>query len=450
MTTQSQLDDESSLILPWVFPYVSTCSATGDTTYLVDTNIWQDTNAIIYLSQSLNSCWIYRPDASAAGDRERQIGGNTGNALDLTNGRIYPIKAWTNAPANAERYLITTIQPTLLFNLSKAALHRFPLPTLRPLGVFSDSDMATSGTTNYTISGAGAISKVTAAANVNLGTQSLFFNAATAGEYVESPAIRVATGQQYFASVNIRVDAGGPFAFAIYDNTNGAEIDSSSRVSTSHEQWRSLRRLFTPPSGCEEVTLRVYCTNATDDAYINYFSGPWKSSDRVFNFTSLINRGSQVRKLLTASYQHDPSGNVRDATTRAYTEIERRTLDYDVRVNLADVHPTRLEFKPYSSVPLEELFIEQIIRADAYYTLAFTAAGETSPDVAIDKRHWALARCRDVCTHVLSGDRGHEAAKASRDEIDAELEPLMKDYAQQDLETTAVPPRMAANRIGAL
>ena len=448
MTTQAQVDDEASLILPWVYPYVSTCSAIGDTAYAVDTNLFKDPNALALLSQHLNASWIYFPNDATAADRERVVGGNSGNGLDLANGRIYPINAWSDAPASGDRYLITTLQPSLLHNLKKASLHRFPLPVIRPLGVFADSDMESSGTTSYSISGGGSLSKVTTSANVNVGRQSLFFNAGTAGEYVETPSVHVSDTEQYFTSVNIRVDAGGPFAFVIWNKTANSEIDSGSRVETGHERFRSLRRTFTPPSGCEEVALRVYCTGGTDDAYINYFSGPWKPSDKVLDFTSLITRASQVRKVMTARYSQD-DGEKRDATSRAFSEVNRRVLDYDVRINPSDVHPARLEMKPGSALPMEELFIEQIVRADSYYTLAFTAAGEAAPDVQIDKRHWALAFCRDICTHVLSNDKTHEKAQASRDEIDAELVPLMRDYAEQDLQTPSEPVPMRMTRMGA-
>ena len=453
MTLIPDLRSEEALILPWLINRISTCSATGATTYLTDTK--EINSGVLMTDSQWNGLRVYLPAAGTATDRVRRVGGNNGNGLVFATGYLYPTVAWGSAPQSGDRYEIWTMDPQTAFNIAKSSLHRFNIPVTLPLTVLPDGDMESSGTTNHHIyaSGGGAatgtITKVSTAGNVNLGRQSLFFNAGGVGEYYESDPVRVAEGQQYFQSCNIRVDAGGPFYFAIYDATNGAEIDSGSRLSTSHEGFRSLKRTFTPPSGCEEVTLRVYCTGSSDDAYINFFSGPWKASDRLFNTTSLITRASQIRKLLQAEYQYESPAGVRDATSRAYIERDRFSIDYVTRINTAAANPSRIELRPGSSMPLEEVFYEAVVRADSYYTLAFTAAGEAAPDVNIDKRLWAIAWAVDLCDHIISGGSADNAVRESKAEVEAELALLMADFEQNDAETPSLPPEMPLRTLGA-
>lgn len=385
MTSSTQAAARSSLRLfaPWLIPVKSTFSANGNVAYGVDTVLFKEATVQTLDANQYDGMWLFRPAADTA-DRIRRISGgsgNSGNGLDLANGRIYVNSDWSDAPDSGEAYEIHAIHPEETFRILRDdVLHNFHVPVIGPVMAFTDADMQESGTTSYTLSGAGSLSKVSTAANVHNGRQSLFFNAGTAGESVSSPAVRVHEGQQYFASVILRVDAGGPFYFAIYDNTNGAEIDSSDRVSSSHEGFMSLQRTFTPPSGCEEVLLQVIGTANTDDAYIQGFFGPFKASDRLFDLPSWIERSSELQKLLYADYQYQVEAGVYDANSRAHVEHERFYADYHVRINNDAAHPSRIEFAPNSSLRLAEMWAEALKPVDTHVTVLFTAAGETSPD----------------------------------------------------------------------
>src|SRR5690606_22182219 len=109
--------------------------------------------------------------------------------LTVASGRINVVEAYNSAPQATDRYLITTVQPRLLFNAMMSSLHRFYTPLILPLGVFTDSDM--DGTSGATLSGAGSFTKVATAANVAIGRQSGFFDAGTAGETLTFPSVRV-------------------------------------------------------------------------------------------------------------------------------------------------------------------------------------------------------------------------------------------------------------------
>ena len=63
---------------PWLIPTIGTTSAAGNVAYLIDTVLWTDTSSVNLTAQSLNGLWILWPDTVTATDRERRVGGNSG------------------------------------------------------------------------------------------------------------------------------------------------------------------------------------------------------------------------------------------------------------------------------------------------------------------------------------------------------------------------------------
>ena len=445
-TTWEQVRAAWAQIAPWMIPLsAGTADAASDTTQLTDIEAWQDPSSVGISSKSLNNRWIFRPDAAAAGDRKRRIGGNSGSGLVPSTGAIYPMVAWTNAPDGEQYDIFDKIDPEVAFNLLVQSAEQFWIPDYSPLSMFTDSDMQTSGTTNYSLSGAGSLSKVTTANKVNVGAQALFFNAGTAAEYIEGPSVRVMPGESYFASVLIHADAGGPFAFVIWDKTNDAELGNSDRVYTTLERYVSLQRKFTTTAhvvsstgavttqGTEEVALRVYCTAATDDAYISAFSGPYKTTDARINAPSTLQNDLRLRKLLYADYGLQYATGVYDADSRDFTEIQRDL--YHVRAAHHHANPYRIEFR--TQLEQRELWIEHLRRLSDVVTLAWTAAGETSPTIPIEKRLIALDSMRRICKHLLTTLPTDTEIRATLSEIDdprGEYKSLMLDY-QRTLET---------------
>ena len=432
-TTWEEVRAAWAQIAPWLIPVsAGTADAASDTSQLTDLEVWQDPSSVGLSSKTINNMWIFRPDAAAAGDRKRKIGGNSGSGIVPSTGAIYPMVAWTNAP-DAEQYDIFAIDPQVCFNLLVQSAEQFWIPDYSPLQMFTDSDMQTSGTSNYSLSGAGALSKVTAAANNHVGPQSLFFNAGTASEILTGPTVRVVPGQQYFASAIYRLDAGGPAYLDIYDVTNSAVIDSAGRVGHSLERFMSVQRTFTVPATCEEIALRIVVTGSTDDVYVSAFNGPYKADDRAINAPSTLQNDMRLRKLMYADYDLQYAAGVYDADSRDFTEI-RRDL-YHVRAAHHHANPYRIEFR--TQLDQRELWIEHLRRLSDVVTLAWTAAGETSPTIPIEKRLIALDSMRRICKHLLTTLPTDTEIRATLSEIDdprGEYKSLMLDY-QRTLET---------------
>lgn len=425
---------------PWLLPVISTWSTTGTTARGTDTVVWTDTGSTGLTAETLNNMHVFQPDDAVAGDRKRRLGGNSGSALDTTNGYIYPLVAWANAPQSGEQYEISAIDPQTMFNLLVDTLDQFYIPAYGRVSQFTDADMTVSGVTNYTASGAGSLSKVVTAVTNEVGPQALFFNAGTAGENVRTVTIRVVPERQYEAWATYRVDAGGPVYFAIWDETNSAEIESANRAGHSLERYCSVRRTFTTPAGCEEITLRIYVTGGTDDVYISGFSGPRKLSDTVFPAPSTMESSKYLRKLAIAHYGDQIDTNVYDASSRTLEEIDRDT--FFVRVAHHHINPYNIEMRPGYQLPAGELWVERMQKTSEVTTLAWTAAGETSPAVPLPKALIGWASLKKICEHILSYSPTDSEVSATLRQIvmrGSEYNSLMADFVS-DLESPSFNP----------
>ena len=426
-TTFEQVRQVWAQRAPWLIPVHASTSGTSQTTYLRD-SILKDPSSVGVSTDSVNNMWIFRPDAATAGDRKRKLGGNSGSALSVAEGDLYPMVAWTNAPTS-EQWDLWAIDPQIGFNLLVQWMEQQWISDYSPLSMFADSDMQTSGVTNYSISGAGSRTKVTAAANVNVGAQALFFDAGTAGEIVTGPSVKVIPSQQYFASVLMRVDAGGPVYLDIYDVTNSAVIDSSGRVGHSLERYMSVQRTFTTPATCEEVALRVVVTGSSDDPYISAFNGPYKSDDMTINAPSTLTNDVRLRKLLYANYGLQHSTGVYDADSRTFEEIPGDS--YHLRAAHHHANPYRIEFRQGFSIDQRELWIEHLRRASDAVTLVWTAAGETSPTMPFEKELVGLGSLKYICEHILSYSPTDTAVRETLRRIEdprGEYKSLLRDY----------------------
>ncbi len=83
-----------------------TASATGTTSTLRDTKLLD-----VYLdSSALAHHWLYRRNATAAGDLLRRLGASP---LDTSDGDLTPTRVWTNAPQSAEAYELYSLLPPI-------------------------------------------------------------------------------------------------------------------------------------------------------------------------------------------------------------------------------------------------------------------------------------------------------------------------------------------------
>ena len=86
--------------------FSGTCSSLGDTAYLADLVLTDVGVDVKFLQHG----WIYRPDAAAAADRQRNV---ATDGFTVATGRLVPTRAWTNAPANAEAYQVFSLIPPI-------------------------------------------------------------------------------------------------------------------------------------------------------------------------------------------------------------------------------------------------------------------------------------------------------------------------------------------------
>ena len=128
---------------------------------------------------------------------------------------------------------------------------------------------------------------------------------------------------------------------------------------------------------------------------------------------------------------------------KCYAALNSRLLlsswayNYNLRAAHHHANPYRIEFRDGFSIDQRELWIEHLRRASDVVTLAWTAAGETSPTIPIEKRLIALDSLRRICKHVLSYATTDTAVRATLAEIEdprGEYKSLMLDY-QRTLET---------------
>lgn len=457
--TWESIRAELNRIGSFLIPVISTTSATaGAATHIVDTKLWVDPVEVNLDPDRLNGMWVFLPDDATADDRERQVGNTVG--IDLTNGYIYMTRVYSGAVESGDQYEIMIHKPTDAFNKLVGVLEQFKVPVYGPMETGLDEDMEDSDASAFSVSGAGSVTKVATAGNVDTGTQALFFNAGTAGEYAETGNYRVSPGDGFDVSSCYRVDDGGPVAFAVWDKTNDAEIQSTERVSHSFEGFYVARRNITVPAGCEEISLRWYVTAATDNVYIDRFRGP---QQHVISAPAWMTRNVHLQQLLVADYRESVNGDagtVYPARSRVFdtdgTLIEG--VDFNYRSSAAFVNRVEIELtdKGFARLGDRELWYEGVRPAADAYTLANTAAGESSPTVNLDKRMIAIAWGVELCEDLLLRDPSDPEANAFLDRytrmINGERVPagryadLIEDY-QRDLVAAQPQPQRVANPV---
>lgn len=377
---------------PWLIPAIGMTSASGAANYLVDTALWTNPAGNYLTPKNAAGMSLLFPDAS--GDqRERRVSGTT--PVDITNGRLYwDGPALSGSVGAGVQYELASRPWQVIYNVFTRTLREFLLPDFSSLPVYPDADMEATGITGHTLVGAGSLTKDTTPGNVYSGARSLKFTAGAASDYLEEPSIIVKPGASEFGSVILSV-VSGRFSFAVWDKTNDREIGT--RVSSDLPGFMSLQRTFDVPSDCKQIAYRVYCSSASDEAYIDCFHGPYKQDDYVINAPSHLTKPSLLRKVVEASYT-SYEDKVYDATSRVVTQWYPR--DYYLRTNSAHANPYRFEMR--RRMPQAEVWIETLRKGSSVYTPAFTAAGETSPAINIDEDLFGLQYLANLCKEILT------------------------------------------------
>lgn len=134
-----------------------------------------------------------------------------------------------------------------------------------PFSLVPDGDMLASGTTDWTETGDGAITKV--AASFPHALRVLRMTGVTADDYIVSGTIAVEENESYYVEVTGMISGSGAAAdqgtLILYDKTNDDPITLDETTIDRFEP-ELLINTVTMPSGCEQVEFRLEADNAGD------------------------------------------------------------------------------------------------------------------------------------------------------------------------------------------
>ena len=269
----------------------------GTATNTTNTTQFTDTSRLKYASGDANAydrVWVYAMEAADASTRG--FGRITEGGWDFANGVSAYTPATMSGFAVTDPYVLTREPPDELHSAIDLVLNHDYMSTQFPLSmhiVQNDcNDMeASTVATDYelTTGGAAAAAETTV---VYHGLQSMALTCDAANEYAALKAqIAVAEPEQLYAAAYCSVTQGDDAAFRIWDVTNDEEIDSA----TSDEPaWMNLQPpLFTIPSGCEQIDLRLEGIGSDDvtrweDVQV------WYSGGGTYPLPSFIESPSQL------------------------------------------------------------------------------------------------------------------------------------------------------------
>src|SRR5512146_65778 len=360
----------------------------------------------LLLGGETKNLYIFLPDSATAADREKPAGALTVATGVVANAGI--AYAGTAPTSGDQCELLQYISPTQLFNVVVSKFKALNETVLMPLGSFADSDMETSGVTNWTASSS-ALSKVTSSAHVLTGRQSLFVNLSGANGYAESPAVAASPQANIWVSAMAQPN-GGTATLTLWDNTNSASISSTTYTG---QRWGHMWLSSGIPDTCYSITVRVGGTGASDDIYVDHVSGPFDtSSDLNIVAQSWLNEPWRLRKLRQAHYIGQRLGNqVEEGSSRTFNDW---ALHEEIAFNVtpADVNPGVIQLRKFP--PSGDLWIEadRSVNDLVSTTWANTAAGEAYT-VAVADRLIVLECSLAVCDYILAkNDKNTDIAVA--------------------------------------
>jgi hypothetical protein len=239
------------------------------------------------------------------------------------------------------------------------------------LSLGTDMDMETSGTTNWTFSGIGAtLAKTTTAGLMYLGKQGMSVQAATANDYAKQ-TFRVTPDSVYNVSAMVKMYAGGDDGtLQLYDETNGAEIESDTSESP---EWRLLYFQATIPSTCYSASIRLITgtTGATHLAYWDNVSF-LPANAHILDLPTWLSGSTAVEGVYRC-----PAGssNTDDNSYAINEDAPYNVCSFGVQHDATGTMPFRLEVDP--SPQLGEWLVIKVWRP--YAELATDAATTDCP-----------------------------------------------------------------------
>lgn len=218
--------------------------------------------------------WItneHAGDVVTCGASTGAISANTGTILTLvwtggTPASGLPYSIGSIVPADCQYEIHRLMPPSRLKECINRVLRDLRRMVYVPFTLVTDGDMETAGVASWTASNC-TPTKITTAAYVKHGSQSMRVLNTLANGYAASAAIPVIEGRTFLV-VAVGRCAVGTATVQPYDDTNAAVIASDAAIWTTDEgAWFELGHLITIPSACESISIRLRGTGATDDIY---------------------------------------------------------------------------------------------------------------------------------------------------------------------------------------
>lgn len=269
---------------------------------------------------------------------------------------------WSADPGDAASWAMTGVCPYILISSSPVALKKainrvqqndyveawFPLSIHIVQNDANDMEASTVAT-DYEI-GTGAAALAIETTNVYSGTQSLKATCDNANEYAALKAkIPVNEDERFHAAAMCSVTQGDDAAFRIW-NVQAAEIDSA----TSDEvAWMNLQPpVFTIPSGCEQIDLRLEGIGSDDVTYWDEVQ-VWYDGGGVYPLPAYIQSPSQLLAVHAVPRGAAGPGADNDYRTNEYAsrplrwEWESKTPgSMRIKVSCGDARPYLVTLRP--------------------------------------------------------------------------------------------------------
>ena len=325
-----------------------------------------------------------------------------------STGTFTPSVNFTAAVANLDTYEIHEIHPTEIDNIIKRRVRNLYMPTLWPLSMLivqndaNDMEPSTIATDYNSSEGGAALATETTI--VYNGAQSLKSTNNVASEYFSLNALLgVNEGQQLVAAASCYVTSGDDAIFRVWDNTNGAAIDSA----TSDEvKWMDLIVPFSVPSGCERLDLRMMGVGSNDVIYWDDIQ-VWSQSRQVYPLPSWITRKEQIEDVV-----YFPQGTAGPGTAWQYRpdEWNRRGLQWGIE--RVDIRADNELYIWVESPGQNRPYV--IARRSLPEPSSDTSAINFEPDLIVEG---VLAEVYEILAKMSTGN---EAVRYTRDAQEAE------------------------------
>lgn len=245
-------------------PTNMTASSGSTTTFASTTATFDKTSSTAYQGRVL---WVTYDGGAAGAAPEGEA-----RVVSTFSGSTLTVPAFSAAIASTD--LASLLPPgwgkDMVLDAVNDTIRTCALPRYVAASLLADGDMETSGTSLWSTTGGGTLSKVTTAALVWSGKQSLQISVTADGHGAASASVPV-QDEQIFVSVVLQLSASSKEAeVKLYDVTNATAIETRTVTAAG---WTEVRFSASTPAGCENVEVHVNSNSTgTWAIYVDYVS----------------------------------------------------------------------------------------------------------------------------------------------------------------------------------